>query len=99
MGKHRFPEGKALLCRMVCIDTKKKRTLLAESLLYSCFSVFFILVFLFLRGIRKAGRPSSRCSGILELRSERAEEWACRKLELRQELRRPHVLPSMHGYC
>lgn len=24
---------------MVCIDTKKKRTLLAESLLYSCFSV------------------------------------------------------------
>ncbi len=39
MGKHRFPEGKALLCRMVCIDTKKKRTLLAESLLYSCFSV------------------------------------------------------------
>lgn len=35
MGKHRFPEGKALLCRMVCIDTKKKRTLLAESLLYS----------------------------------------------------------------
>ena len=38
-GKHRFPEGKALLCRMVCIDTKKKRTLLAESLLYSCFSV------------------------------------------------------------
>lgn len=66
MGKHRFPEGKALFCRMVCIDTKRREL---------CWqSLFLILVFLFLRGIRKAGRPSSRCSEILELRSERAGE-------------------------